>query len=351
MPVAGQRDPQQIAAVLETWLAARAGVERVTVRDLVVPQSSGFSNETFLFTADFGDERGDVALVLRSQPQTHALFPEIDLVTQQYLSMKLLGEHSNVPVATVLWAERDPAVLGQPFFVMERLYGDVPGDNPPYTLEGFVVAMTPEVRREWHEHALEAMTRVGKVDWRAAGFDHLDQSHHGALGPEQRQGYFRHYLDWATDGTAHPVAHPAFERLLATWPDDGDHIDLCWGDARVGNEMFQGTEVVGVFDWEMVSLGNCESDLGWWLFVQRYSTDGVGAPLLDGMLTRDETIARWVAHMGRDAHHVEFYEQLAGFQFTLVMVKLAEHLGIPEMAVDNPVSRIAAELLELPFPG
>ncbi len=351
MPVAGQRDPQQITAVLETWLAARAGVDRVRVRDLVVPQASGFSNETFLLTANFGDERGDVALVLRSQPQTHALFPEIDLVTQQYLTMQLLREHSNVPVAKVLWAERDAAVLGQPFFVMERLYGDVPGDNPPYTLEGFVVDMTPDVRREWHEHALEAMTRVGKVDWRAAGFDHLDKSHHGALGPEQRQGYFRHYLDWATGDTTHPVAHPAFERLLATWPDDGDHIDLCWGDARPGNEMFQGTEVVGVFDWEMVSLGNCESDLGWWLFLQRYSTEGVGAPLLDGMLTREETIAHWQSYMGRDATHVEFYEQLAGFQFTLVMLKLAEHLGIPEMAVDNPVARITAELLELPFPA
>jgi aminoglycoside phosphotransferase (APT) family kinase protein len=350
VPVAGQRDPQHIAEVLEGWLAARAGVDRVVVRDLVVPQASGFSNETFLLSANFGDDRGEVALVLRSQPQTHALFPEIDLIGQQYLSMKLLGEHSNVPVAKVLWAEADTALLGQPFFVMERLYGDVPGDNPPYTLAGFVVDMAPDVRREWHEHALEAMTRVGKVDWRAAGFDHLDKAHHGALGPEQRQGYFRRYLDWATAGSTHPVAHPAFERLLASWPDDGDHIDLCWGDARPGNEMFRGTEVIGVFDWEMVSLGNCESDLGWWLFLQRYSTDGVGASLLDGMLDHDATVARCESLMGRAATHVDFYERLAGFQFTLVMIKLAEHLGMPEMAVDNPVAAITAQLLDLPLP-
>ena len=350
MPVVGQRDPELIRSVLERWLAARLGVDRVEVTDLVVPQASGFSNETFLLNARWGDAPDAVPMVLRSQPQTHALFPEIDLIEQQYLSMKLLAEHSDVPVARVLWAEADPEVLGQPFFVMERLDGQVPGDNPPYTVEGFVVDMTPETRREWHEHAVDAMTRVGRVDWRAAGFGHLDKRHHGALGPEQRQGYFRHFLEWATAGERHPVAHPAFERLVATWPDDGAHVDLCWGDARPGNQMFRGTEVVGVFDWEMVSLGNCESDLGWWLFLQRYSTDGVGAPMLPGMLDPAETIAVWESRLGRPASHVEFYEQLAGFHFTLVMIRLAEMMEFPDMAVHNPVAEITCRLLGLPVP-
>lgn len=350
MPVVGQRDPELIQAVLERWLAARLEVERVEVSDLVVPQASGFSNETFLLNARWSDARGVVPMVLRSQPQTHALFPEIDLIEQQYLSMKLLREHSDVPVAEVLWAETDPEVLGQPFFVMERLDGLVPGDNPPYTVEGFVVDMAPEIRREWHENAVDAMTRVGRVDWRAAGFGHLDKRHHGTLGPEQRQGYFRHFLDWATSGEHHPVAHPAFERLVATWPDDGAHLDLCWGDARPGNQMFRGTEVVGVFDWEMVSLGNCESDLGWWRFLQRYSTDGVGAPMLPGMLDAAETIAVWESRLGRPASHVEFYEQLAGFHFTLVMIRLAEMMEFPDMAVHNPVAEITCQLLGLPIP-
>ncbi len=351
MPVVGQRDEAEIAAMLERWLAEHLEVARVEVTDLVVPQASGFSNETFLFSAKWSDALGSVPLVLRSQPQTHALFPEIDLIEQQYMSMKLLGEHSDVPVAKVLWAERDPSVLGQPFFVMERLDGQVPGDNPPYLLEGFVVDMTPAVRHQWHMNAVDAMTRVGRVDWRAAGFAYLDKQHHGLLGPQQRQGYFRHFVDWATAGEHHPVVHPAFERLAATWPDDGEHIDLCWGDARPGNQMFRGTEVVGVFDWEMVSLGNCESDLGWWLFLQRYSTDGVGATLLDGMLGRDETIACWEDRMGRRAVHVDFYEQLAGVHFSLVMLRLAAMMDIPEMAVHNPVAEITMQLLDLPMPS
>src|SRR5690606_12973349 len=109
--------------------------------ELVVPQSSGFSNETFLLSAKWTGVDEPQRLVLRSQPTQNLLFPEIDLIQQQYMSMKLLYG-SDVPVAKVLWPEPDTSVLGQPFFVMERLDGQVPGDVPVYTSEGFVFDMT-----------------------------------------------------------------------------------------------------------------------------------------------------------------------------------------------------------------
>jgi aminoglycoside phosphotransferase (APT) family kinase protein len=359
MPVEGQRDPEEVKQALQGWLAERMPeVSGVEITHLEVPQSSGFSNETFLLDARWTNPDGSeetAELVLRSQPLVHKLFPESELLAHQYEVMKALQD-TDVPVPRTRWAEEDPAVLGAPFFVMDRLHGLVPGDAPPYTVEGFVVDMTPEQRNEWHRNAIEVLTRVGKVDWEARGLQHLDQKHHGELGPEQRRNYFAHYLEWATKGETHPIAHPAFEWLVANWPDDGEHTALCWGDARPGNQMYAGTEVVGVFDWEMVSLGNPESDLGWWLFLQRYSTEGNGAPLLEGMLTREETIAEWERHMGRPASHVEFYEVLAGFQFCLVMVKLAEMYSMSlgpaalTMAVHNPVAAITAEMIGIEMP-
>lgn len=364
MPVAGQRDPDQIRGVLTEWMATQMPeASEVTITNLVVPQSSGFSNETFLLDASWVEngENVEAELVLRSQPVMSLLFPEIDLVTQQYLSMKLLGEHSNVPVPNTRWAERDESIIGGPFFMMDRLNGVVPGDAPPYTETGFVVDMTDEQRARWAYNGVEALTRVGKVDWKAAGFQHLDQKHHGKLGPEQRRGYFQNYKNWAMKGEAHPVIDPAWEWLVANWPDDGEFIELCWGDARPGNQMYGGpdnTEVIGVFDWEMVSLGNSESDLGWWLFLQQFSIESAGATLLPGMLDRAQTIALWESLMGRPATHVDFYEILAGFQFALVMVKLAEMYvaesgdpSIGAMAVYNPVTAITARLLGIEVPG
>ena len=108
--------------------------------------------------------------------------------------------------------------------------------------------------------------------------------------------------------------------------------------------MFQGTDVVGVFDWEMVSLGNGESDLGWWCFLQRFHTEGTGVALPDGLLDRAETIAEWERLRGRPAPNVDFYELLGGFQFCLVMVRLAESMGMPDMGWDNPVATITGQL-------
>ena len=147
------------------------------------------------------------------------------------------------------------ALAMMPIPVMDRLNGLVPGDTPVYTSEGFVVAMTDAARGAWAHNGIEALTRVAKVDWRAAGLDYLDQKHHGPLGPEQRRGYFRNYKEWALKGTAHPIIDPAWDWLIANWPEDGEFIELCWGDARPGNQMYGGpdlSEVIGVFDWEMV---------------------------------------------------------------------------------------------------
>ena len=361
MPVAGQRDPAQVKEVLEGWIASKMpDATKVEITDLVVPQSSGFSNETFLLDARWIEPDGtptEARLVLRSQPALHHLFPEIDIIAQQYTTMRQLGLHSDVPVPVTRWAESDPSVLGGQFFVMDRLDGLVPGDSPPYTQEGFVFDMDPATRTEWHRNAITALAGVSQVDWRAAGLDYLDKAHHGPLGPEQRKGYFTLYKDFATKGEAHVVVDPVWEWLLANWPDDGEHIELCWGDARPGNQMFDGTEVIGVFDWEMVSLGNSESDLGWWLFLQTYLTEGVGAELLPGMLTRAETIALWEELKGRPATNVDFYEVLGGWQFCLVMCKLAEMYtmehgaeAVGPMATHNPVSLATAALIGLEVP-
>ena len=64
------------------------------------------------------------------------------------------------------------------------------------------------------------------------------------------------------------------------------------------------------------------------------------------MLDRDETIAEWERRRGRSAVNVDFYERLGGFQFCLVMVRLAESMGVPEMALNNPVADLTAQLIE-----
>ena len=354
MPVAGQRDPEATRKTLVEWLARKLpGARDVEITALEIPQASGFSNETFLFDAlwrEGGEQRA--RLVLRAQPQSYGLFPTIDILRQQFLTMQKLGEQSDVPVARVRFAEPDPDVLGQPFFVMDRVEGQVPGDNPPHTVAGFLLELDPASRRKLHLSGLDAMTRVHRVDWRRIGFEHLDRPEFGARGREQLQGYLRHYHDWAVEGAPHAVLDPARAWLDAHWPRDDARVDLCWGDARIGNQMFRELCCVAVFDWEMASLANAESDLGWWLFMQRFHTEGAGVPLPEGMLSRAETIAIWEEKVGRRAEHVDFYEVLGGYHFCIVMVMLAKNMlrllpgGFPaDFGVTNPGAVLLRKLL------
>src|SRR5439155_21392253 len=88
-------------------------------------------------------------------------------------------------------------------------------------------------------------------------------------------------------------------------------IALCWGDARLGNQIFAGQTCVAVLDWEMAHLGDPVADLAWWIALDRCFSEGVGAPRLAGFPDRDATIARWEQLTGRRARHFEYYEIFA----------------------------------------
>ena len=64
-------------------------------------------------------------------PANVPVFREYDL-EGQFDVMRQVALHTSVPVPRVHWLERDPAVLGAPFFVMEKRYGVVPPDLMPY---------------------------------------------------------------------------------------------------------------------------------------------------------------------------------------------------------------------------
>ena len=102
---------------------------------------------------------------------------------------------------------------------------------------------------------------------------------------------------------------------------------------------------------ELVSLGNAESDLGWYLFLQRFHTEGTGVPLPEGLLTRDEIIGIWEEQLGRKAVNVDFYEKLGGFHFTLVMMRIGAMTELlaggnaAVYSVNNPVAQLTKQLI------
>lgn len=355
MPIPAQRDLTVARQSIQRWLASRRPEAKdLVVSELTAPGATGFSNETLLFDVtwrDAGTTRAE-SLVLRVKPTGYRVFLEDDFELQ-YQTLAELGARG-VPVPRVRELESDPEVLGAPFFLMDRVQGEAPGDNPPYNAEGFVKDMNPADRHRLWSSAMDALTRVHRESLKG-GFDFLSKAHRGPTGLEQQLDYYRESLEWGSAGRAQPVAEAAWEWLVGHVPHEKPTA-LSWGDARIANMLFAGTECRAVLDWEMLSLGGPEMDLGWWLFLDRFSSEGYGLARLEGLGSRQETIDLWQEGTGLKASDLEFYEIFAGLRFAVVMMRLAQMFQLwelpvdPDMETNNPVTQLLARMMDIEPP-
>ncbi|GMU77588.1 MAG: putative phosphotransferase [Acidimicrobiia bacterium] len=364
MPIPEQRDLEATRPVLAAWLAAHLRATGVEVGPIQGPALTGFSNETLLFDATYtpagrGARRTE-GFVVRVQPTAHTVFLESDF-EWQYRVLDILGTSTDVPVPVVRGFEADASILGAPFFLMERIDGcRVPADSPPYTVGGWVHDdATPAQRRALVEHGLEAMAKVHDLDWARLGLGFLDKPRYGSLGFEQQLRYYEAAFAWAAAGEPQPVVGAALDWVRAHAPASDPEITLCWGDARINNQLFDDDLAVrAVLDWEMVTLADPMMDLGWWLFVDRHFHEGCARPRLDGFPTRDAMVTHYEAASGRAARDLEFYEVFAGVRFGVVMMRinslLIEFGLLPadsDMGRNNIVTHVLADMLGLPEPG
>src|SRR5262245_11606971 len=104
------RDLEQMTQALRRWLSGGEAITRI------VPLSTGHSNETYLLEG--------VDRILRMPPSEEGLLPPYDMAAQHAI-LKAVGAHSGgPPVPNVFELCRDATVLGDPFFLMERLNGE-----------------------------------------------------------------------------------------------------------------------------------------------------------------------------------------------------------------------------------
>jgi aminoglycoside phosphotransferase (APT) family kinase protein len=360
MAVVEERDLEATRESLSAWLIKRLShATDVEISKLVVPSSNGFSNETYLFEASWV-ERGTVEkhdLVARTQAPGPSLHLNYDVLKQAYV-MEKLEQHSSVPVPRVLWKETDLSVLGTPFFVMERVDGRVPPDDPPYTAEGWVLDLEPARRRTLCENGLRVFAAVHALDWRGIGLEFLERTDPGADPLARELAYCERFYAHAAEGHSYPIIEQAFAWMRANRPTKAEPAVLNWGDGRLGNMIFgDDLSVTAALDWELASIASPEQDLGHWLCQDRIFTEGMGHPLAEGFLTRDEIIARYEEYSGHEVQYADFYEALAAFRSSLFRVRNANmriHAGLlsPDStrANNNAATRILADMIGLPAP-
>ena len=297
---AGAANPREPLIVLEP-LVAFLDDRGLGAGELEVePVGEGHSNVTYALRRDGAE------LVLRRPPRG-PLPPSAHDVLREARVLKALAGRARVP--TVVAVCDDRAVIGAPFYVMERIEGDVITSALPPALDAL------EDRRRVGEELVDALVEVHAVDWHAAGLEGFGKP----TGYLERQ--LRRFLGlWEHNRTREIPAVEAVAQWLRDHRPESGPATVVHGDYRLGNAMFapgSPARLTAIFDWEMATIGDPLADVGYMctMWVDRDDPPGTfelsKVTREEGFLTREEIIGRYEERSGRSMTDIRWYRTLA----------------------------------------
>lgn len=295
------RDVTTLPSVLSKWLSTvmPGGVApEITVESGV--DSNGMSSETIMLTGRWEEngESKEQQWVARVAPTTDdvPVFSSYRL-DHQFEVMRQVGELTDVPVPNVRWMDTTGEVLGTPFFLMDRVDGQVPPDVMPYTFGGNWFADAPlERQRELQDSTVEVLAKLHAIPDAAERFAFLSEVDPPGDTPLRRHfGWLKDWYEFSVpDIGRSPLVERALKWLEDNFPEDvaASETVLTWGDSRIGNVLYDDFRPAAVLDWEMATLGPRELDVSWIIFAHMVFQELAGMAGLPGLpdVMREEDV-------------------------------------------------------------
>ena len=279
----------------------------------VTYHGEGHSNETLIVTW------GDTELVVRRPPPGQVASSAHD-VLREYRVVDSLQDTS-VAVPPTVAACDDHSIIGSDFYVMEAVEGNVIRTSVPDRFK------SPEYRHQIGIELVDSLAEVHQVDYSSIGLE--DFGHPGGFTERQVERWTKQF-EWATEVTAEERTVPKIGRVTK-WlennvPESHPHT-LVHGDYKLDNVMFgPGTppEIVSIFDWELSTLGDPLTDLGWMLSFwwdekdpEKPASTGDLYPTFmhhEDYPTRRELVDRYTEQTGLSFENQRFYRVLAVYK-------------------------------------
>jgi aminoglycoside phosphotransferase (APT) family kinase protein len=308
-----QRDHERLLAFLEPRLDGDEPIE-------IQRHAFGHSNQTFYVT------RGPRRYVLR-RPPDGPLPPGTHDMTREFRVLAGL-DRTRVRAPRVVVLCEDPGVIGVPFYVMERVDGVVIRNEMPAALDA------PADRRRIGEELVDALVELHAVDRFSAGLADLGKP----------DGFLERQVRRRREQLAMTVAHtrprPDLEEVagwLAENVPPSPPPAIVHGDYNLHNVAFAPdapARLVAIYDWELATIGDPLTDVGWMIATWREASDpeseldDLAMTRLDGFPTRADLARRYEERSGRRFEHPTFYRVLALFRLAVALEGLyALHLA------------------------
>jgi aminoglycoside phosphotransferase (APT) family kinase protein len=270
----------------------------------VVPLSIGHSNETYLIE---GLDR-----ILRMPPCEEGLLPPYDMARQHAVLAAVGASTDGPPVPRVFELCTNPSVLGDPFFIMER----VPGEAFEYELPEWLGAAPAELASRMCAQWMAAVAAVHRFPAARMPTPSLTVAEEAA-----------HWRDVAAEADAPPALLDLLDDLVRRPPATSGPPTSVHGDPKPANCLWDRGRLVALLDWEMAHVGEPLTDLGYLssfyaLHQEATATAGFDLP---GWWSHSQVISAWEQATGRVACDITRYEVL-GMGKICAIIGLGYHL-------------------------
>lgn len=280
--------------------------------DLEIEQfGSGHSNLTYLLKINNWEA------VLRRPPHG-PIAPKAHDMERENKFLSIINPYFPIAPQPYVYSE-DESIVGSEFFIMERRKGIVLDTEFP---EG--IAHTKEIGKNLSQQMVEQLVALHSIDYKKTDLVNITKPE--GFMERQVHGWIKRYERSKTDDV--PNISEVISYLEKEIPQTKESTVIHY-DYKLNNAMFSKDlkEMVGLFDWEMSTVGPPLLDLAvtmsYW--IEEKDNDvlkyGMGKPpvtVLDGFYTRNEFIEEYGRLSNRDVSNISYYLTFAYFKLAVI---------------------------------
>ena len=274
----------------------------------------GASNLTYLLSFD------NQAFILRCPPKGTKAKGAHDMA-REYNIMKALKPFYPFVPKMIAYSD-DEKIIGRPFYIMEKMTGIIPRANLP---KGLI--LTENEVRQLCTNTIDKLVELHKIDCEKVEFSTFGKGE--GYTTRQIEGWCGRYEKAKTWNV------PSFDFVKAYLKKNipkEERKCLIHNDFRFDNVVLNSenpTEIIGVLDWEMATIGDPLMDLGntlaYWIeadddfFLRSFRRQPTH---LRGMLSRKEVVDYYLEKMNFPKIDFTFYEVYGLFRLAVIIQQI-----------------------------
>lgn len=238
-------------------------------------------------------------------------------MNREYQLLKQL--HEDFPLCPqVVLISQDESVFEREFYLMQPINGIIIRQQLPEVYQGTDLSLLCneliQVHHQLHQVPTDKLQRFNK------GPGYIER---------QISGWIHRYTRVVP---AQDIAEPVIKWLVNNQPEDNRPYTLIHNDYKFDNVVFNPentSQIIGVLDWEMTTIGDPLMDLGCSLAYWFEGSDhellkqiSMMPTYLDGMLTRDEMVHQYSLASGQNIADYHYYYIFGLFRLAVILQQI-----------------------------